>query len=41
MPPDDAARIRHMLDASETAMRLISGRTQADLESDIQLQLAH
>jgi uncharacterized protein with HEPN domain len=38
--PDDAARVHHMLDAAQTALRLAEGRTRADLDADITLRLS-
>ena len=40
MRPDDAVRIRHMIDAAETALRFIAGRTRADIDTDEQLRFA-
>ncbi|MEX0887624.1 MAG: HepT-like ribonuclease domain-containing protein [Phycisphaeraceae bacterium] len=41
MPPlDDQARLRHMLDAAQAAQRFLAGRTQEDLHTDLQLQMA-
>lgn len=34
MRPDDDVRLRHLVDAAETAIRLVKGRSRADLESD-------
>lgn len=39
MPPDDV-RIRHMVDAVETALRFVGGKTRADLDGDDMLVLA-
>ena len=40
MPPDDAIRIRHMIDAAETTQRFIAGRQRGDLDSDQMLLFA-
>lgn len=40
MPPDDAIRIRHLIEAAETAMRFADGRSRADLDDDEMLRLA-
>ncbi|MGH7077148.1 MAG: HepT-like ribonuclease domain-containing protein [Acetobacteraceae bacterium] len=40
MTPDDAIRIRHMIEAAETAQRFIAGRKRADLDSDAMLLFA-
>ena len=40
MPPDDVIRIRHLLDAAETAARFVDGRTRTDLDVDQMLTLA-
>lgn len=37
---DDLTRLRHMLEAAQTALQLITGETRASLESDIKLTLA-
>ncbi len=34
MQPDDAIRIRHMIEAAETAQRFVQGRQRADLDAD-------
>jgi uncharacterized protein with HEPN domain len=38
--PNDAVRLRHMLEATEKALGLTAGRKRADLESDEMLLLA-
>lgn len=40
MPPDDDVRLRHLIDAAETAIRFVRGRTRADLDNDEMLTLA-
>ena len=40
MNANDAIRLRHMLDAANTAMRLSRGRTRRDLDEDEGLVLA-
>lgn len=40
MNANDAIRLRHMLDAANTAMRLSGGRTRGDLDEDEGLVLA-
>ena len=40
MRPDDAVRIRHMIEAAEIAQTLVAERRRADLEADRTLQLA-
>lgn len=40
MPPDDAVRLRHLIDAAETAIRFTSDRRRADLDADQMLTLA-
>jgi uncharacterized protein with HEPN domain len=40
LPPEDAVRLRHMLDAAREAMRFMQGRSRADLEADTMLQFA-
>ncbi len=40
MPPDDDVRLRHLVEAAETAIRFVEGREPADLESDYMLRLA-
>ncbi len=40
MSPDDAIRIRHMIEAAETTQRFIAGRQRADLDSDAMLLFA-
>ena len=40
MPPDDEVRIRHLIDAAETAVRLTTDRSRADLDTDEMLALA-
>lgn len=36
----DVIRLRHMLEAAETALMLIEGETRASLDTDIKLRLA-
>ncbi len=40
MRPEDAVRIRHMLDAAELARRFIAGRARSDLDTDDMLLFA-
>jgi uncharacterized protein with HEPN domain len=40
MPPDDDVRLRHLIDAAETAIRFTSARHRADLDTDEMLTLA-
>lgn len=40
MRPDDAIRLRHMLDAAREAMSFAAGRSRDDLERDRMLVLA-
>lgn len=40
MPPADAIRLRHMLDAGREAMAFCAGRTREDFERNRQLLLA-
>ena len=40
MSPRDRIRLRHMVDASEEALRFAQGRTRADLETDLMLRFA-
>jgi len=40
LAPDDAIRIRHMIEAAQTAQRFIVGRKRADLDSDTMLLFA-
>ena len=40
MRPEDATRIRHMIEAAESAQRFIAGRTRADIDTDEQLRFA-
>ena len=40
MPPDDDARLRHLVDAAETAIRFLERRSRADLDDDEMLRLA-
>lgn len=40
MPPDDAIRIRHLVDAAESAIGFVEGRTRVDLDGDQMLALA-
>lgn len=34
MPPEDAVRIQHMVDAVTTALRFVDGRSRSDLDED-------
>ncbi|MDA8257274.1 MAG: DUF86 domain-containing protein [Betaproteobacteria bacterium] len=40
MRADDAVRIRHMIDAAESALDFTRGRTRIDLDKDTMLQFA-
>jgi uncharacterized protein with HEPN domain len=40
LTPDDAIRIRHMIEAARTAERFIAGRQRADLDRDTMLLFA-
>lgn len=40
MPPDDATRIRHMIEAAEIAQRFVAGRERRDLDTDQMLAFA-
>lgn len=40
MPPEDTARIRHIIEAAEAASRFVEGRQRAELDSDLMLQFA-
>ena len=40
MRPEDGTRIRHMIEAAESAQRFIDGRTRADIDMDEQLRFA-
>jgi uncharacterized protein with HEPN domain len=40
MPPDDATRVRHMIEAAKAAQFIVNGRSRGDLETDLQLRLA-
>lgn len=40
MRPEDVTRIRHMVEAGESAMRFIAGRTRGDIDTDEQLRFA-
>jgi uncharacterized protein with HEPN domain len=40
LPPDDAIRVRHMIEAAQTAQEFIAGRERADLDSDAMLLFA-
>ncbi len=40
MRPEDAIRVRHMIDAAETAQAFIAGRQRGDLDSDQMLLFA-
>jgi uncharacterized protein with HEPN domain len=40
MAPEDDVRLRHMIEAAETAQRFVAGRERADLDSDEMLLFA-
>ncbi len=40
MKPDDAIRIRHMVEAGESALHFVAGRRREDLDSDEMLRFA-
>ena len=40
MPPDDDVRLRHLVEAAETAIRFLEGRGRSDLDDDEMLRLA-
>jgi len=40
MPPEDDVRLRHLIEAAETANRFVHGRARADLDDDEMLRLA-
>jgi uncharacterized protein with HEPN domain len=40
MPPDDAIRLRHMLDAARSAQEFATGRSRGDLATDKMLTFA-
>jgi len=40
MPPEDRARISHMIEAIEAATQFVSGRPRSDLDSDQMLRFA-
>ncbi len=40
MPPEDAVRIRHMIEAAEAAQRFVAGRKRGDLDQDDMLLFA-
>jgi uncharacterized protein with HEPN domain len=40
MPPEDQARIRHILDATRSVARFIAGRQREDLDADEMLRFA-
>lgn len=40
MRPDDATRIRHMIETAETVEKLVAGRRRDALDNDLALQLA-
>jgi hypothetical protein len=37
MRPDDAVRIRHMIEAAEACERFVAGRRRVDLDGDLML----
>ncbi|PPQ32058.1 HepT-like ribonuclease domain-containing protein [Rhodopila globiformis] len=40
MTPDEAIRIRHMIEAAQAAQQFVAGRQQADLDTDLMLLFA-
>ena len=40
MPPDDKARVGHMIEMAEAAMEMTAGRTADDVDNDVTLRLA-
>ncbi|MEM9553678.1 MAG: DUF86 domain-containing protein [Acidobacteriota bacterium] len=40
MPPEDRVRLLHMIEATETALGFIEGRTRSDLDTDTLLRFA-
>src|SRR3954454_9915632 len=40
MKPDDTIRLRHMIEAAETARQFIDGRQRSDLDNDVMLRFA-
>lgn len=40
MSPDDRWRISHMIEAAEQALAFVTGRSRADLDSDLMLRMA-
>ena len=40
MPPEDRIRVLHMIEATETALRFVTARQRADLNSDQMLLFA-
>ena len=40
MSPDDAVRVRHMIEAMESAQQFVQGRSRADLDNDRMLLFA-
>lgn len=40
LPPDDTIRLRHMIEAAETAQRFIASRGRSDLDTDEMLLFA-
>ncbi|HEU0199186.1 MAG TPA: HepT-like ribonuclease domain-containing protein [Burkholderiaceae bacterium] len=40
MSPDDLIRLRHMLEAAESALTFVHGRKRSDLDSDAMLRYA-
>ncbi len=40
MKPDDVVRVRHMIEAGQSALRFVAGRQRADLDKDEMLRFA-
>jgi len=40
MSPDDRWRVGHMIEAAETALEFVAGRSRADLDTDAMLRMA-
>jgi len=40
LSPEDATRIRHMIEAAETAQSFVAGRRREDLDTDAMLRFA-